>query len=240
MPWPRGRYRRPGLPGSLQYRQSVTFRPGPRDLRASDSDRERVITLLGAAAADGRLTPDEHADRVERAYRARTLGALAGLTLDLAGPADQPIRLDGRRPVTGIFGRDERAGRWVVPESLPVLAIFGEVELDLREALLQGARTVVYATLIAGTIHLIVPEGVLVETTGTSILTRKKIDRPARQAVRGPAGARQPNAGPAGLQPGQGTPVVELRTAGLGGTIRVTSPRRPRRLGGRWRGTGDR
>jgi hypothetical protein len=226
------------MKGSLQYRQSVTFRPGPRDLRASDSDRERVITMLGAAAADGRLTPDEHADRVERAYRARTLGELAGLTVDLAGPADQPIRLDGRRPVTGVFGRDERGGRWVVPESLPVLAIFGEVELDLRDALLQGARTVVYATLIAGTIHLIVPEGVLVETTGTSLLTRKKIDRPARQPVRGSAG-RQPN-GVHGAQEGQGPPVVELRTAGLGGTIRVTSPRRPRRLGGRRRGTGDR
>jgi Domain of unknown function (DUF1707)/Cell wall-active antibiotics response 4TMS YvqF len=219
----------------------VTFRPGPRDLRASDSDRERVITLLGAAAADGRLTPDEHANRVERAYGARTLGELAGLTLDLAGPADQPIRLDGRRPVTGVFGRDERGGRWVVPESLPVLAIFGEVELDLREALLQGARTVVYATLIAGTIHLIVPEGVLVETTGTSLLTRKKIDRPARLPVRGPTGARQPNGGPGGVQRDQGLPVVELRTAGLGGTIRVTSPRRPRRLGGRRRGgAGDR
>jgi Domain of unknown function (DUF1707)/Cell wall-active antibiotics response 4TMS YvqF len=228
------------MPGSLQYRQSVTFRPGPRDLRASDSDRERVITLLGAAAADGRLTPDEHADRVERAYRARTLGELAGLTTDLAGPADQPIRLDGRRPVAGVFGREERSGRWVVPESLPVLAIFGEVELDLREALLQGARTVVYATLIAGTIHLIVPEGVLVETTGTSLMTRKKIDRPARLPVRGPAGPRQSNGGPGGAQRGQGLPVVELRTTGLGGTIRVTTPRRPRRLGGRWRGPGDR
>jgi hypothetical protein len=224
------------MPGSLQYRQSVTFRPGPRDLRASDSDRERVITLLSAAVADGRLTPDEHTDRVERAYRARTLGELAGLTVDLAGPADQPIRLDGRRPVTGVFGRDERGGRWVVPESVPVLAIFGEVELDLREALLQGARTVVYATLIAGTIHLIVPEGVLVETTGTSLLTRKRIDRPARL----PAGARLPGGGRGGGQPGQSLPVVELRTTGLGGTIRVTSPRRPRRLGGRWRSAGDR
>jgi hypothetical protein len=238
---PRGGREQPGLPRSLQYRQSVTFRLAPRDLRASDSDRERVITLLSAAAADGRLTPDEHADRVERAYRARTLGELAGLTVDLAGPADQPIRLDGKRPVAGIFGRDQRGGRWVVPESLPVLAIFGEVELDLREALLQAGRTVVYATLIAGTIHLIVPEGVLVDTTGSALLTRKKIDRPARLPVRGLTGARPPAAGrPGGTQPGNGPAVVELRTVGLGGTIRVTSPRRPRRLGGRWRGIGQR
>jgi hypothetical protein len=237
----RGGYRRAGCRVLLEYRLSVTFRPAPRDLRASDSDRERVITLLGTAAADGRLTPDEHADRVERAYRARTLGELAGLTVDLAGPADQPIRLDGRRPLTGIFGRDQRGGRWVVPDNLPVLVIFGEVELDLREALLQGGRTVVYVTLIAGTLHLIVPDGVLVEITGTALFTRKKIDRPARPAVRGPASSRPPADGrPGAAQSGQGPAVVEVRTVGLGGTIRVTSPRRPRRLGGLWRGMADR
>ena len=221
----------------------MTFRPAPRDLRAADSDRERVIAVLSSAAADGRLTPDEHADRVERAYRARTLGELAGLTVDLVGPADQPIRLDGRRPVAGIFGRDRRGGRWVVPETLPVLVIFGEVELDLREALLQAGRTVVYATLVGGTIHLIVPDGVLVEATGTALLTRKKIDRPARPARpagRGSASSRPAVDGrPAWSQPGQGPAVVELRTVGFGGTIRVTSPRRPRRLG-LWRGLADR
>jgi Domain of unknown function (DUF1707)/Cell wall-active antibiotics response 4TMS YvqF len=204
-----------------EYRQSVTFRPAPRDLRASDSDRERVITLLGEAAADGRLTPDEHADRVERAYRARTLGELAGLTLDLVGPSQQPIRLDGRRPVTGVFSRDSRGGRWVVPDHLPVLAIFGDVELDLREAILTGSRTVVYATLMAGTVHLIVPDGVVVETTGTAVLTRKKIDRGARA-------------------PGRGQTVIEVRTVGFGGTIKVTSarqPRPPRWLGGLRRGS---
>lgn len=211
----------------------MTFRPAPRDLRASDSDRERVITLLGQAVADGRLTSEEHADRVGRAYRARTLGDLAGLTTDLVGPSEQPIRLDGRRPVAGVFGRETRAGRWVVPESLPVLAIFGEVELDLREAILQGARTVVYATLIGGTIHLIVPDGVVVETSGTAVLTRKRIDR----AARAPGGYRRAGAGEADWPvSGVGQPVVDVRVAGIGGTIRVTSPRPPRRLGGRWRG----
>lgn len=182
-----------------------------------------MITLLGEAVADGRLSVEEHGDRVERAYRARTLGELAGLTTDLAIPAKQPIRLDTRRPVTGVFGRDARAGRWVVPDVLPVLAIFGDVELDLRQAILQGGRVVVYATIIAGAVHLIVPDGVTVETSGTAVLTRKKIDRGARPGSR--AGAAQP--------------VIEVRTVGLGGTIRVTSPRTPRTpwLGGRRRGS---
>jgi hypothetical protein len=210
----------------------VTYRPAPRDLRASDFDRDRVIKLLAESAADGRLTSDEHAERVERAYQARTLGELAALTADLVGQDAQPIKLDARRAVTGIFGRDNRNGRWVVPDSLPVVAIFGEVELDLREALLQSGRIVVYATLIAGTIHLLVPDGVSVEITGTAVLTRR-VSRTVREP--GERGTASLRTGP--VQPGTGQPVVEVRTVGFGGTIKVTSPKRPRRLGGLRRGT---
>lgn len=215
----------------------MTFRPAPRDLRASDNDRDRVIALLSEAAGDGRLTPDEHSERVGRAYQARTLGELAVLTTDLVGPSAQPIRIDGRRTVAGIFSHDSRSGRWVVPDSLPVLAICGEVELDLREAMLQSSRIVVYATLILGTIHLIVPDGVAVETTGTAVLTRRvnrTVRQPGPRTGTGPAIAA--GFGPGGAGSGQ-QPVVELRTVGFGGTIRVTSPKRPRRLGGLRRGS---
>jgi Domain of unknown function (DUF1707) len=209
----------------------VTYRPGPRDLRASDSDRDRVIALLSEAAGDGRLTPDEHSERVSRAYQARTLGELAALTTDLAVPTAQPIRLDGRRPVTGIFGRDSRDGRWVVPASLPVVAVFGEVELDLRDAIFQSGRTIVFATVVGATLHVIVPEGVLVETSGHAMLTRK-ITRTYRETV-----PRLPASNPtAGYLPAGAQPVIEIRTVAFGGTIRVTSPKRPRRLGGMRRG----
>jgi hypothetical protein len=208
----------------------VTHRPAPRDLRASDFERDRVVALLGEAAADGRLTPDEHTDRVERAYQARTLGELAVLTTDLVGPTAQPIRLDGRRAVAGMFGRDSRDGCWVVPDSLPVIAVFGEVELDFREALLQSGRIIIYATIILGTIHLIVPDGVVVETTGNTLLTRR-----VTRNVRLP-GQRAPGPGRADRNEAGGQPVIELRTAGFGGTIKVTSPKRPRRLGGLRRG----
>jgi hypothetical protein len=208
----------------------VTYRPAPRDLRASDFERDRVVTLLGEAAADGRLTPGEHADRVERAYQARTLGELAALTTDLVGPAGQPIRLDGRRAVAGVFSRDGRDGCWVVPDSLPVVAIFGEVELDFREALLQSGRIIIYATIVLGTIHLIVPDGVVVETTGNTLLTRR-ITRAAKLP-----GQRAPSPSRPGRGEPSSQPVIELRTAGFGGTIKVTSPKRPRRLGGLRRG----
>jgi hypothetical protein len=168
--------------------------------------------MLSTAVADGRLTLSEHSERVEQAYVARTLGELAKLTVDLAEPTAQPIRLDTKGPVAGVFSRERRDGRWVVPASLPVLAIFGEVVLDLRDAVLQSQRIVVYATVVGGTLEIIVPDGVSVDLSGTSVLTRH-INRTPRPAV-------------------AGMPVVDVRAVAFGGTIRVISPRRARWLGG--------
>jgi hypothetical protein len=197
-------------------------RPAPRDLRASDADRDAVFELLSSAAADGRLTLEEHSERAERAHAARTLGDLAELTVDLAAPGAQPIRLDGHRAVAGVLTREKRDGRWVVPASFPVAAVFGEVVLDLRDALLQSQRTVVFATVIGGTLELIVPEGVAVTMSGRSMLSR--------QVVRGARGRR--GDGPAAGPPLPGQPTIEIRSMTVGGKIRVTTPRPAR---SRWR-----
>lgn len=167
-----------------------------------------MVALLSQAAGDGRLTLGEHAERTERAYTARTLGELAALTTDLAVPSAQPIRLDSRRSVTALFGKERRDGRWVVPESLTVAAIFGEVVLDLREALLQSSRIILMATVIGGTVQLIVPEGVAVELTGSSVLTR--------------------SSGIGGGPPSPGMPVIEIRAMAIGGKIKAVVPRRSR------------
>ncbi len=179
-----------------------------------------MITLLAEAAGDGRLTLSEHSERAERAYSARTLGELAVLTADLAGPTAQPIRLDGRRPVAGVFGRERRDGRWVVPERLTVTAVFGEVVLDLREAILQSQRVTVLATVIGGTLELIVPEGVMVETTGTAVLSR--------QSGQGGPGGQQPAGPPRAGLPQPEMPVIEVRTIALGGRVKIVRPRRSR------------
>ena len=106
--------------------------------------------MLGEAMSDGRLTADEHAERVQRAFSARTLGELAELTADLAVPSAQPVRLDGGRVISGIFGPARRDGRWVVPENLTVTAMFGEVEVDFTQAILQTSRVQLYATVFGG------------------------------------------------------------------------------------------
>jgi len=178
-------------------------------LRASDADRDRVLALLAEAMSDGRLTAEEHAERVQRAFSARTLGQLAELTADLAVPSAQPVRLDGGRVVAGIFGPARRDGRWVVPENLTVTAMFGEVEVDFTQAILQTSRVQLYATVFGGRLRLIVPEGVSVIVSGHMVLGRKR--------------GGTPPAGPGG-------PVIEVKALVLGGELTVRTPPKPRRF----------
>ena len=66
---------------------------GPKfggDLRAGDSDRDQVMTLLAAAYAEGRLTKEEHDERMAQAVNARTFDDLVPLTRDLV-PLHTPI-----------------------------------------------------------------------------------------------------------------------------------------------------
>ena len=228
----------PGV-GGLAYLRHMASRSSPRDLRASDADRERVLKLLGEAAADGRLTLEEHSQRADRAYSARTLGELAGLTNDLAAPSAQPIQVDGRRSILGLFSRESREGHWVVPERMVASAICGEVTLDLREAMLQSSRVVVMATVILGTLRLIVPDEVAVEVTGTGPLGRGVGEVPSGGTGPGGTGARRTGPGGgtgsggtgasrSGTAPERGQSVVEVRAFSLGGRVKVIRPRRSR------------
>jgi hypothetical protein len=188
----------------------MSTRQAPRDLRASDADRDRVLALLAEAMSDGRLTPDEHADRVQRACTARTLGELADLTADLVVASAQPVRLDGGRVISGIFGPAKRDGRWVVPETLTVNAMFGEVEVDVTQAILQARHVQVHATVIGGRLRLVVPDGVSVVVTAPVVLGRRRGGTPL----------------PAGTE----TPVIEVKGLVLGGEIIVRTPPKTRRF----------
>lgn len=190
-------------------------RDRPCDLRASDADRERTVELLRDAAADGRLTLEEHSERTDRAYAARTLGELTELTTDLVEPSAQPVRVDARSLVA-VFGAEERTGRWVVPARLPATAVFGNITLDLREALLQRREVVINAMAVCGNVTLIVPEGVEVRMSGPPAILGSKTSR-----VRGE------------LPPG--SPVVEVHSVVLCGNVTAKPP--PRRW---WRGRAPR
>jgi hypothetical protein len=77
----------------------ATEGPTGKDVvRASDAERERVVSLLREHAGEGRLDIEELAARLDRAYSARTRDDLARLTDDLPDPPPRsPRKGDGRR-----------------------------------------------------------------------------------------------------------------------------------------------
>ncbi|HEY1823540.1 MAG TPA: DUF1707 domain-containing protein [Trebonia sp.] len=186
-------------------------RSAPRDLRASDSDRERVIAMLAEALADGRLSHEEYSERMPLALAARTLGDLAPLTTDLAAPEHQPVQLDGGQPVTALFTAADRRGRWVVPATVTCVAAFGEVVLDFTEAILQDRHVVVTVYAVFGRVRLIVPAGVEVVMSGNNILGRQ----------RGGTTKRVPTS--------SDVPVIEVRGHVAASEVLARTPPRPRR-----------
>jgi hypothetical protein len=61
-------------------------------VRASDGERDQVVTLLQRHFADGRLTQAELEERVGAALAARTRDQLGALTADLPGADVRPAR----------------------------------------------------------------------------------------------------------------------------------------------------
>lgn len=55
-------------------------------LRIGDAERERAAAELGEHYAQGRLTTEEHAERLDRVWASRTRAELAPLFRDLPGP----------------------------------------------------------------------------------------------------------------------------------------------------------
>jgi hypothetical protein len=192
----------------------MSSRPAPRDLRASDSDRDRVVSALSAAFGDGRLTQEEFSERASAACSAKTLGELEALTTDLS---EVPlVRLDGGHVISGIFAPARRDGRWVVPETVAITAVRSTVEVDFRQALLQASRVQVNVTSIVGKVYLYVPDGIRVEVTGRALLGRTSLGR-----NRG---------GAAVLHGSPDTPVINVRALVLGGKLEVRTPPKPRRF----------
>jgi hypothetical protein len=136
------------------------------EVRASDAERDRTVELLREAAAEGRLTFEELADRTGIASAATARSELERLTADLPVPVGATTsRVPVATPVThtSVFGDVKRSGAWMVPERSTWRTGFGDVVLDLREAHVAAAEVTVEARTVFGDIDLLVPEGVVVE-----------------------------------------------------------------------------
>lgn len=129
-------------------------------VRASHGDRDRVVEVLTAAAADGRLTAEELDERVGAALSARTMGDLAALTGDLpvATEAKDVVRIEQRG------GSVVREGEWAVPRLLQVESSWGDVTLDFTRAVISYDTLRVDVDMLGGALRLVTRPGVVVET----------------------------------------------------------------------------
>ncbi|WP_233358634.1 DUF1707 SHOCT-like domain-containing protein [Thermomonospora amylolytica] len=152
-------------------------------LRASDADRDRVADRLREALAEGRITPDEHAERIDALYRAKTYADLEPLVADLPAPgepAPEPrvnLTKDAALPaprresasIVAVFGGADRRGRWLVEPTTTVLAVFGGVDLDFRTAVLSQRTVTLNVTCLFGGVSVKVPPGVRVENAISAV-----------------------------------------------------------------------
>ncbi|MFE8988256.1 DUF1707 domain-containing protein [Streptomyces collinus] len=166
--------------------------PAVSELRASDAERDRIADILHDALAEGRLTADEHAERVEGVLRAKTVGELEVFIRDLpaaqrqgagSSPAPAPHRptagaipIDPDDNVVAVFSGAVRKGRWRAGRRIHAYAVFGSVEIDLSEALFDHQQVVVKSFAIFGSVEIRVPENVSLRGTGSGVLGSFEVD----------------------------------------------------------------
>jgi hypothetical protein len=166
--------------------------PSSPALRASDADRDRVIELLRAAVADGRLDSAEFDERLDAALAARTIDALAPLTADLiaapgshgalafpltgtpAGPAADLVTISEKH------GSVRRDGRWVLPRRLALRTFWCDVLLDLTSAVRSGPELIIEMRVRGGDVELVLAPGMVVDANELAVrYTKLEISRDA-------------------------------------------------------------
>jgi uncharacterized protein DUF1707 len=145
------------------------------EMRASDADRDRTAAVLSNALATGRLTTTEHAERLDAAYTATTLGELAPLTRDLPADGDTGIAPAGRAVVTARFSKVIRSGRWVAGRQTRLTARFGALIADLTDAVLPGREITLEIDAFCGKLIVIVPAGAHVIDEGGALFAKRAI-----------------------------------------------------------------
>jgi hypothetical protein len=189
---------------------SVPGATGAGGVRASDAEREQAVDRLKDAAAEGRLTLEELADRTGAAYAATERGELERVVADLpAAPARRPSAPPAktRRTFVGIMGGDTIRGPIRVADRVTVVNVMGGVDLDLSGATIEGGELTVRVFSLMGGSTIRVPPGVHVDRSGFSLM--------GGDSVKLPDGTPPPDA-----------PVIRIRSFNLMGGSNIRPPRR--------------
>jgi Domain of unknown function (DUF1707) len=146
---------------------SENERPGP-EMRIGDAEREDAVKRLGEHYEAGRLTAEEHSERVDQALQARTASDLNALFADLpgshagargSGPAGSGAfagppwaRPGWQPPWAGSGGQPPRSGWWprVGGVPVPLLALAAIAVLAGIACAIAGGHPPVFLIVLAG------------------------------------------------------------------------------------------
>ena len=87
--------------------------------------------------------------------------------------SEKELRPGSASPVTGIvsfLSSTEREGRWPLPRHLRALAVLGNVEIDLRDAVIGVGLSIIEAVAVLGNVEILVPPEIAVECDGDAFL----------------------------------------------------------------------
>ncbi len=142
-----------------------------RAIRVSDPDRDAVVERLKDRIADGTLSLEEFAERVDRALVARSRGELDALVVDLpAATAAQRSRRSPTHRLLAVMSGAQTKGRWVCGARVSALAVMGGCEIDFRGAEIAASEVHVTAVAVMGGIDIVVPEGIAVSMDGLPVM----------------------------------------------------------------------
>jgi Domain of unknown function (DUF1707) len=162
-------------------------------LRASDADRDRAASVINTAMAEGRLTPDEHSDRLDAIYAAKTHADIVPILDDLPGTGlaapqawtSTAVAPTGRSSkIIAILSGASRKGAWHPEPVIDVFTLLGGAELDFRDAVLPGREVRLRVTCILGGLEITVPPEMRVIDSGIAILGGREIDGGSDESLR--------------------------------------------------------
>jgi hypothetical protein len=140
-------------------------------VRVSDAEREQAVLALREHLLAGRLTLEEFTDRVGAALGARVHGELARAHAGLpelfatAGSRRAPTRLIG-----ALFSHVMRRGRLRLGKRALTVSVLGDVDLDLRDVIIDQWQTTLVVIPVLGNVDVYVPEGVNTVLSGGTLL----------------------------------------------------------------------
>lgn len=149
---------------------SLDPRRRPTPLSAPfEAQREAGVQALTRAFEQGAITLEEFDERLDLATTATTTADLQVLTEDLpaahgslAAPTHGQIRV--------IFGNEKRQGPWVLSSHLRVRCVFGSAWLDLSDVSWPSGPAEIDCRILFGNVLLLVPPGVRVNVSASSLL----------------------------------------------------------------------